>query len=383
MGAKKGIPTGPDNKLRRSPRWTGQRLDTYLAALEATGNARAAAEAIGMNRRTIERRRAKDASFARDCAAALAAADRRLKGAAADTAAQGGRGGDGPDPFEMIRRGPNGKAQIAAAGKRRWCGRTDTVFIAELRRTGNMSAAARAAGFSLNAALDRRRKWPDFARRIEEALEDAEIVLEFRLASLGSDSAGDEAGAEEEKQPPATTPSNGSIPISRSPSSSGASRKGPAAGGAGAAIGGRGRRRSRRSATMSCAGSQRSGAIARNMARKRVASDGPGLAQDRGQWDGCGDPPVPAQRPGASKLRPLRVRSATGPRGRAGTRGRMARNRRSASARERVRAQSVTSPSRPQRCARRRSRRGRRSAAAGRPGRPAGRCPSRSSQRRW
>ena len=71
-----------------------------------------------------------------------------------------------------------------------------TIFIAEARRTGNLSAAARAAGFSLNAVLDRRRNKPAFAARIEAALEDAEIVLEFRLASLGGDVAVEEAEGE-------------------------------------------------------------------------------------------------------------------------------------------------------------------------------------------
>ncbi len=203
MGSKKGIPTGPDNPLRRSARWTGLRRETYLEVLEATGNARAAAEAIGMNRRTIERRAAKDPGLARDRAAALAEAGRRLKGMQADRAAGGGRTvAAGPDPFEVVRRGPNGRMQIAAAGKRRWSGRAETIFIAELRRTGNLSAAARAAGFSLNSVLDRRRKWPAFARRIEEALEDAEIVLEFRLAAQGNDVA--EEGTEAETEPAAS-----------------------------------------------------------------------------------------------------------------------------------------------------------------------------------
>ena len=199
MGERKGIPTGPYNRLRRSRRWTALKRETYLAVLTATGNARAAAEAIGMDRTTIEHRRAKDPGFDRDCKAALAEADRRLKGEAADAAARG-EAPAGPDPFEVIRRAPGGRAQIAAAGKGRWNGRAETIFLAELRRTGNFSASARAAGFTLSTVLDRRRKWPAFARRIEEALDDAELVLEFRLASIGNDVAEEEAGCGE---PPA------------------------------------------------------------------------------------------------------------------------------------------------------------------------------------
>jgi hypothetical protein len=37
-------------------------------------------------------------------------------------------------------------------------------------------------GFSEGCIAQRRRKWPDFARRMEETLEDAEMALEYRLA---------------------------------------------------------------------------------------------------------------------------------------------------------------------------------------------------------
>ena len=197
ISERKGIPSGPDNPLRRSARWTALRRDTYLAVLTAAGNARAAAEAIGMDRRTIEHRREKDPGFDRDCQAALAEADRRLKGEAADAAARG-EAPAGPDPFEVIRTGPRGRAQIAAAGKGRWSGRAEAVFLAELRRTGNFSASVRAAGFSLSTVSERRRKWPAFAQRIEEALEDAELTLEFRLAAIANDVAEEEAESGEE-----------------------------------------------------------------------------------------------------------------------------------------------------------------------------------------
>ena len=193
MGERKGIPTGPDNPLRRSARWTALRRETCVAVLRATGNMRAAAEAIGMDRKTIDHRRSKDPDFDRDCRTALAEADRRLKGDAADSAARG-EAPAGPDPFEIIRKGPGGRMQIAAAGKGRWSARAEAVFIDHLRRNGNLSASARAAGFTLSTVLERRRRWPAFAQRIEEALEDAELALEFRLAAIGNDVAEEEAG---------------------------------------------------------------------------------------------------------------------------------------------------------------------------------------------
>lgn len=172
-----GIPTGPDNGLRRSRRWTAARRDTYLAVLGQTGNARAAAEAIGMDRATLEHRRGRDPAFAADCRIALATAQARL-----------GEGPPGdPDPFETVRRGPQGKPQIVATGKGRWNGRIEARFLALLRASGNVSASARAVGFTPETVWQRRRKWPGFARAMEAVLEEAVIELEFRLVKHGSD----------------------------------------------------------------------------------------------------------------------------------------------------------------------------------------------------
>lgn len=181
MAASGGLRSGEDNPLRRSGRWTALRRDTYLAVLRATGNARAAAEAIGMDRTTIEHRCREDPGFARARDAARAEADRTLRGRRADAAA-GGAPVEGVDPFETIRRGSNGQLQIVAAGRGRWNGRAEACFFAHVRVSGNMSAAARAAGFTPETVWERRRNVPAFAKRLEQALEEAEVALEFRLA---------------------------------------------------------------------------------------------------------------------------------------------------------------------------------------------------------
>ena len=197
MAASEGLPGGDGNPLRRSARWTALRRDTYLEVLRATGNARAAAEAIGMDRTTIEHRCREDPGFARACVEARAEADQTLSGRKADEAA-GGAPAAGADPFETVRRGSNGRLQIVAAGRGRWNGRAEACFFAYLRVNGNMSAAARAAGFSPETVWERRRNVPAFAARLEKALEEAEVALEFRLA-VPPDAAAREAGAEEEE----------------------------------------------------------------------------------------------------------------------------------------------------------------------------------------
>jgi hypothetical protein len=177
--------------MRRSARWTGARRQTYLEVLRETGNARAAAEAIGMDRSTLRHRRRRDPEFDQACEEAVAAADARL--AAGEIAT---------DPFEVVRRGSSGRLQIVAVGAGRWTGLSEQKFFASLRVTGNMSASARAAGFTPETVWERRRQWPAFAAAIEAVLEEAEVELEFRLAKQGSDVAAVAGGGDPAAPPP-------------------------------------------------------------------------------------------------------------------------------------------------------------------------------------
>ncbi|HWH16743.1 MAG TPA: hypothetical protein VNT77_00165 [Allosphingosinicella sp.] len=161
-------------------RFTPARRARFLEVLALTGNLRAAAEEIGVHRRSVERRRDRDPAFAVDWAAAIEAATARL------SEAQGQFEGVSDGDFEMIRRGPGGRPQIVATGRGRWSKRIEDRFFAVLEATGNVSAAARAVGFTTQHIGERRRQWPAFARRWEEALEQAEAALEFRLVCLGN-----------------------------------------------------------------------------------------------------------------------------------------------------------------------------------------------------
>ncbi len=167
---------------RRRPkvkRFTAPRREAFLAFLRKTGNFSAAAQAVGIDRSTAEQRRKRDAQFALDCMAAKAAAARLLAGATDCF--------DGVADAELqtIKRGPHGRAMIVAARKGKWCKSTEEVVLAVLRQCGNAAAAARAAGISEGTIWTRRRQWPAFRARMEEALEEAEVVLEFRLATMG------------------------------------------------------------------------------------------------------------------------------------------------------------------------------------------------------
>lgn len=171
---------GKKPRRTRVRRFTAVRRARFLEVLEQTGNRTAAADAIGIDVTNVDARRARDAGFAAACEAAAAAADRRLAGARhAFDGVEDGR-------FEVIQRARTGRLQIMAVRSGRWTKAVEDRFIAALRSCGNVAASARLVGFSESAIWWRRRKWPDFARRIEEALEDAEVRLEFRLACIGN-----------------------------------------------------------------------------------------------------------------------------------------------------------------------------------------------------
>lgn len=171
---------------RRVARFTAARREHYLEVLGLTGNRTAAAEAIGFRTNRIAGMRKRDAAFDAACEEALEAATARL--ADAEGPFEGVEDGD----FQTIRIGRNGRAQIIAVGPGRWSARVEDRFIGLLGQCGNVEASARAVGFAGTDMFRRRRQWPAFARRWEEALEEAEVRLEFRLACAGSKFTADE-----------------------------------------------------------------------------------------------------------------------------------------------------------------------------------------------
>ncbi len=173
-----------------------ERREAYLDGLRRTGNHAAAAREVGITAGGARRYRRRKPEFEALCAEAESEARRRLAGA---------EGADerGADPaFESIRRGADGKLKIQAKGRRRWSRKAEDRFFAVLRECGNIAASARAARVSREAVWKRRRAWPAFARRFEEAMEEAEIALEFRVLGLGTNWSEEAEGAESEEALP-------------------------------------------------------------------------------------------------------------------------------------------------------------------------------------
>ncbi|HEX8621926.1 MAG TPA: hypothetical protein VF718_08125 [Allosphingosinicella sp.] len=177
---------------RRRWRWTEARRARVIAGIAETGNVTAAAEAAGTSWNAVDRLRKRDPEFARQCEEAALAADERV--GQAESAFEGAE-----DGYQAIRRSSKGRWQVAAVRKGYWIKATEAAFFAYLRETGNISAAARSVGSDPSSVFERLRKWPAFAQRFEEVLEDTSLTLELRLAcqdGAAAPGAGEAAGAE-------------------------------------------------------------------------------------------------------------------------------------------------------------------------------------------
>ena len=168
---------GERKKQGPRTRLSGEKRDRFLEVLSQTGNRKFAAEAIGVDPRLMDQRREFDAALDAAWEEALDQADRRLAGAKGPLDTSG---------MNVIKRGLGGRLQIVAAGPKRWSRPVEEKFFAALSTCGTISAAARAVGFSISCIDQRRRKWPDFAARMEETLDAAELEIEFRLATCSN-----------------------------------------------------------------------------------------------------------------------------------------------------------------------------------------------------
>ena len=182
-----------------------RRAARFLEALAESGNVSLACEVAGLRKDRAYTLRKADPAFAADWAAAKAAFEAR-EDAGEETLDEERLRRDGM----VVRRGRDGRPQVAKAHKRAWGKRHDAIFFAALAEGGNVAAAARAAGFTYKAAWERARTCPAFAERLRETKAAAVERIEFGLIeqgerALGADrepDAGDEAGAEAAKRDP-------------------------------------------------------------------------------------------------------------------------------------------------------------------------------------
>ena len=166
----------------------------FLAELRVTGNARAAARAIGAHRATLTRRRARHPAFAAEWDAALAVAHAALRDAEGQRSAPPQRTNRRGAPEPRVIRTAGGRLQLRRAVPGRITRVDEQAFLAALSATANVRLSAAAAGFSHSAAYARRRTDPGFAREMRLALQMGYERLELALLEgYGPASANDDA----------------------------------------------------------------------------------------------------------------------------------------------------------------------------------------------
>lgn len=164
-------------KSRKALKWRAR----FLRALAHTGNAALSALQAGIDKSTAYNHRKADPAFAARWGAAAA------EGKAA--AAAGKRRRPGRVKVELVMRNTKRGAQQVRAARGRWRQQVEDDFFAALERTACVRWAAAAAGLSSNALYYRRRHYPDFARRWDARVKDAEqripgLLTAATIASL-------------------------------------------------------------------------------------------------------------------------------------------------------------------------------------------------------
>ena len=184
----------------------------FLRALGRTGNVRLAAEAAGVDQTTAYALRKRDGRFAGAWERALGRA-RGSVGAPFDPSTElrtgfaqderrdrlGSRdlplhhASHGPPPraelgedLRVVRVSKKHGPQVVRAHEGRWSRAKERLFFAALFDTGNVRAAARAAGVSTTAIYNRRRNSAAFAEAWDAVLSESKAQLEMSMAGAAN-----------------------------------------------------------------------------------------------------------------------------------------------------------------------------------------------------
>jgi hypothetical protein len=159
-------------------RVTSWRRRRFFMLLEESGNVRIAAELAGLGIGAIYRLKRVEPGFSERMARARRTASARL---AARSGAEEELAG------LVLRRGAGGHLRLMSPGRPWWePERHDEIFLRALRGTGNVTAAARAAGFTRKAADDQRKARPGFAADWERAMAESRPRLEDLLVEYAA-----------------------------------------------------------------------------------------------------------------------------------------------------------------------------------------------------
>ena len=174
-----------------SRKFSAQRKGAFLTYLGQTGNITLSAERAKVSRSWVRLHRSEDAAFHAACREALAEARVRLRTCPPPAPPAYGRGEASRRPpvgwafqdgEELVVNGSNGRrVQVRRAKLSQWTARVERRFLAVLRCTCNVKAACRDVGLWPPSAYAHRQRWPDFARRWDEAIAMGTSELRFRV----------------------------------------------------------------------------------------------------------------------------------------------------------------------------------------------------------
>jgi hypothetical protein len=157
------------------------RKSAFFTALAETGNQTISAERAGVSRSWLVQKQAGDPAFRVEMDAAIAAA--RVRFSSADSQADSERElGFDADGVELVMRGCNGRLnQVQRARVGQWTPRLEARFLGIIGKSCNVTAACRMLGVSPASAYYRRKAWPRFAERWDEAIALGTMQLEYAL----------------------------------------------------------------------------------------------------------------------------------------------------------------------------------------------------------
>lgn len=161
-------------------KFSAARKRAFLNFLTQTGNQTLSAERAKVSRSWVRLHRSTDPSFDAECREAIAVAGMMLVD-------DGSPCPDDPrwrrqDGLELVVRKTRGRRlQVGRSRIQQWSPKMEERFCAELAASCNVKASCRAIGMGYASAYAHRKRWPDFARRWDEALSIGAVRLEAAL----------------------------------------------------------------------------------------------------------------------------------------------------------------------------------------------------------
>ncbi|HEX8484392.1 hypothetical protein [Sphingomonas sp.] len=164
-----------------------QECAAFVRHLRQTGNARIAAEAVGVNATTLWCRRRDHPDFAAEWDAALVFARAALADKRSAPAGEGLRTAGGE---YQIRTNKHGHLQVSRAARGRLTRAGERAFLKALASTANIRLAAQSIGFAVSALYERRYRSNAFDEEVRAALAIGYETVEFALLACARQSLG-------------------------------------------------------------------------------------------------------------------------------------------------------------------------------------------------